>query len=196
MVTSRVDVRNGSARIPIHIAEPTPYVRKITDDIAYACDPRGSSDRFERPTEHLSEVGARLDYGGQGFGVAEDKGADHHSAAELLGDWRAAERDTAAAKTAATIAGLALKTAKAAEQAAAESEAAAKSALEAAERANVAADRAINAASQAAEAAHLLSATAQVDKAEANHAVDEAVEAETAAHNRYHDAASEGFPKA
>lgn len=131
---------------------------------------------------------------GRDFDVAEDK-ADHHSAAELIGDWRAAERDTAAAKTVATIAGLALKTAKAAAEAATETEAAANAAQDAAERAKAAADRAKVAASHAAEAARLLGETAQVDKVEANHAVDDAEHAETAARDRYHDAESEGFPR-
>ncbi len=127
--------------------------------------------------------------------MAEDKRAAHHSAAELLGDWRAAERDTAASKTAATIAALALKTATAAEAAAAATEAAADAAQEAAERAKSASDRAKEAAKHTAEAARLLSAIAIGDKVEANHAVDEAQEAETAAKDRYNDAASEGFPK-
>ena len=42
------------------------------------------------------------------FGMAKGEEGDQHSAAELLGDWRAAERDTAAAKSAASVAALAL----------------------------------------------------------------------------------------
>ena len=42
------------------------------------------------------------------------------NAAELLGDWRAAERDAVAAKVAQTVAELALKAASAAEEAAKE----------------------------------------------------------------------------
>jgi hypothetical protein len=38
----------------------------------------------------------------------------HNSAADLLGDWRAAERDTVAAKTAASVAALAVAAASAA----------------------------------------------------------------------------------
>ena len=127
--------------------------------------------------------------------VAEEKGADHHSAAKLLGDWRAAERDTVAAKTAASISALALKTARAAEEAAVETEAAANAAQEVAERAKAAASRAKDAATHAAEFARLLSESAQADKVEANHAVNEAADAETVARDRYHDAADEGFPK-
>jgi hypothetical protein len=46
-------------------------------------------------------------------------------ASELLGDWRAAERDVAAAKAARSIAELALESATAAEEAAIETEKAA-----------------------------------------------------------------------
>jgi len=127
--------------------------------------------------------------------VAEDKGAPRHSAAELLGDWRAAERDTAASKTAATIAALRLKTAQAAEAAAAATEAAAAAAQEAAERATSASERAKEAASHTAEAARLLSAIAIGDTVDATHAVNEAEAAESTARDRYNDAASEGFPK-
>jgi hypothetical protein len=155
----------------------------------------GSGSHIECPTAQTAG-GSKAHRGWEvELGVADDKGADHHSAAELVGDWRAAERGATAARTAATIAALALKTARAAEEAAAETEAAAQAAQEAAERAKAASDRAKDAASHAAEAARLLSATAQVEKVEANHAVDEAEAAETAAHERYHDAASEGFPK-
>ena len=125
----------------------------------------------------------------------EEKGADIKSAAELLDDWRAAERDTAAARAASSIAALALESAIAADEAAVETEVAANAAQEAAERARLAANRAKAAATHAAEAARLLSETAQADRVEANHAIEEAAGAETAARDRYHDAASEGFPK-
>jgi len=127
--------------------------------------------------------------------VAKEKDADHHSAAELLGDWRAAERDTAAAKSAASVAALALRAASAAGEAALEAEAAVKAALDAAERAQIAADRAKHAATQAAEAAHLLATSAESDQARANHAVVEAESAETDARDRFHEAEGRGFPK-
>lgn len=130
-----------------------------------------------------------------GFGLAKDTDADHHSAAELLGDWRAAERDTAGARSAASVAALALKAASAAEVVAAETETAVKAALAAAAQAKAAADLAKKAATQAAEAAQLLKATAAVDEVRANHAVEEAEDAEAATRGRYHDAASDGFPK-
>jgi hypothetical protein len=127
--------------------------------------------------------------------VATDDDSVHHSAAERLGDWRAAERDATAAKTAASIAALALKTASAAAEAALETEAAAAAALEAAERATAAAERAKSAATQTAEAARLLAAAALGDKAEANHAVEVAADEESAARDRFHDAENEAFLK-
>jgi hypothetical protein len=130
-----------------------------------------------------------------GFGLPEGQKGDHHSAAELLGDWRGAERDTAAAKAAASIAALALRAANAAEEAALATETAVKAAQEAAERAQLATDHARNAATQAAEAAQLLSATAAGDIRDASHAVSEAEEAETTARDRYQEAAKEGFPR-
>ena len=76
------------------------------------------------------------------------KGAErkHDSAAELLGDWRAAERDTAAARTAVSVASLAVAAASAAEAAAAEAESAASAAMDAATRAKSAAEHAKRAA--------------------------------------------------
>jgi hypothetical protein len=127
--------------------------------------------------------------------VAKDKDADHHSAADLLGDWRAAERDTAAAKSAASVADLALQAASEAGEAALETEAAVKAALEAVERAKIAADRAKRAAAQAAEAALLLTTTAEGDKTRANHAVVDAESAEEVARDRFHEAEGQGFPK-
>jgi hypothetical protein len=52
----------------------------------------------------------------------EEPTRDHHLAENLLGDWRAAERDTIAAREAARVASLALDSAKAAEEAAVETE--------------------------------------------------------------------------
>lgn len=127
--------------------------------------------------------------------MEKDRDAEHHSAAELLGDWRGAERDNVAARLAASVAEIALRAASAVEEAAIETEAAAKAALEAAERAQAAADRARRAAAQAAEAAKLLSAAAEGDKVRANHHVDETEASETSARDRFHEASNEGFPK-
>ena len=124
--------------------------------------------------------------------MAEDK-AKHKSAADLLADWRAAERDTVAAGSSAKVATLALQAATAAEEAAAEVEAAASAAAEAVERARSAALKARKAAGQAAEAAHLAIATAEGDKVRANHDLETAEEAETAARDRFHEAQDKDF---
>jgi hypothetical protein len=124
--------------------------------------------------------------------VAQDKGK-HESAAELLADWRAAERDTVAAGSTAKIAALALQAATAAEEAAEEVEAAANAAAEAVERARGAALKARGAAIQAAEAANLALATAEGDKVRANHQLEEAEQAEEAAADRFHAAQDKGF---
>lgn len=148
----------------------------------------GHVSRGGRPGPNRDRVGGLLR-------VAMDKDTDRHSAAELLGDWRAAERDTAAAKSAASVAALALRAASAAGEAAREAEAAVKAALDAAERAKIAADRAKKAATQAAEAAQLLATSAESDTSRANHAVVEAESAETVARDRFHEAEGKGFPK-
>jgi len=70
-----------------------------------------------------------------------------------------------------------------------------KAALDAAERAQLAADRAKRAAAQAAESAQLLATTAEGDKVRANHAVESAMDAESTARDRFHDAEKEGFPR-
>ena len=113
------------------------------------------------------------------------------SAAELLAEWRAAERDMVAAQGAARIAELALTASALAEEAANEVEAASAAALEAVERAREAASRDRAAATQAAEAAQLALATAEGDKVRANHDVDVAEQAETEARDRYHVAEDE-----
>jgi hypothetical protein len=104
--------------------------------------------------------------------VVEGKKPDkkHESAAELLGDWRAAERDTVAAKTAASVATLAVAAALAADEAVLEAESAARAAMDAATRAKSAAEHAKNAASHASEAAQIASTTAEGDKARADQA--------------------------
>ena len=119
----------------------------------------------------------------------------HKSAAELLADWRAAGRDTAAAHAAASVAELALKAAAAAEEAAVEVEAAAQAARDAVERAMGAAARAKRAASEAAESASVYLAGAEADKVRANHVSEVAEEAEAAARDRFHEAQAEDFPK-
>lgn len=126
--------------------------------------------------------------------MAKDPKSDE-SAEHLLADWRAASRDTAAARAASTVAGLALAAANAAEEAANEVEAAATSATEALERARAAAGRARRAAEQAAEAAQLALSGAEGDDVRAAKQVGAAEHAEDAARDRFHDAEDKGFPK-
>lgn len=126
--------------------------------------------------------------------MAEDEKM-HGSAAELLADWRSAERDTVAAGQSSQVAVLALAAATAAEEAAEEVEAAASAAVEAVERARAAADKARKAAARASEAAQLAYATAEGDTARAGHAVDKAAKVEVEARDRFHEAEEKGFPK-
>jgi hypothetical protein len=118
---------------------------------------------------------------------------EHGAAAELLGDWRAAGRDTVAAKAAAEVASLALEVAKGAEEAAAEAEVAANAAAEAVHL--QAATSAKRAAASASEAAHHILSTATGDKVRANHAIGEAEEAEEEAGERFHEAQRHGFAR-
>ena len=110
------------------------------------------------------------------------------TAAELLADWRAAERDTIAAGQGSKVATLALEAAAAAEEAASEVEMAAAAATEAVERARSAAMRARTAAAQAATAAHLALATAEGNQLRANQDLESAQHAESAARDRFHEA--------
>ena len=117
-----------------------------------------------------------------------DPNANKAGTTESLAEWRAAERDTEAARKAAQVATLALAAARAAEEAATETEAAAVSAAEATERARSAAGLARHAAGQAAEAARILTVEAEGDKVRANHEVANAEAAESGARDRFHDA--------
>ena len=110
------------------------------------------------------------------------------STAELLAEWRAAGRDSVAARAAARVAGMALKAAGAAEEAANEVEAAARAALDSVEKARTAAGMARQAAALAAEAAEHLLAEAKDDKVRANHDVEVTERAESDARDAFHAA--------
>jgi len=120
---------------------------------------------------------------------------EHGSAGELLADWRTTERDTVAARSAASVAALAVAAATSAEEAAHAMEVAAEAVLDAAEHAKEAATHAKTAASQAADAARLASAAAVADKRHANDEVERAEKAEATARDRIHDAQAKGFSK-
>ena len=110
------------------------------------------------------------------------------SAAELLANWRAAERDHAAAIESAGVAGLAVEAAQRAAKAAHETAEAAKLSLEAAQRA-------AHAARETAAAADVLSATATGEHSLADAAVSETRAAETEAKDAFREAQRQGFPK-
>jgi hypothetical protein len=110
------------------------------------------------------------------------------SAASLLANWRAAERDHAAAVESAGVADLASAAAERAAHAARETAEAAKLSLEAAQRAD-------KAARETADAADVLSAATSREKAVADEAVSSTRAAETEAKDAFHDAQRKGFPK-
>jgi hypothetical protein len=111
------------------------------------------------------------------------------SAAELLSNWRAAERDRVAAEESASVASLAAAAASEAQVAATETAEAARLSLDAAQRAEKAARR-------TAEAAGLAAATAQRDSKSADAVVLESQAAEEAARSQFLEAQASGFPKA
>jgi hypothetical protein len=127
--------------------------------------------------------------------VRKARDAEHGIAAELLGDWRSAERDTVAAKSALAVARLALKAAYSAEAAVRDAEEAVQASMGAAIRARDAADRAKKAASQAAEAAQLAAITAKGDLVRAKQAVGQSEADEAKARGRFGKAQKKGFAK-
>jgi hypothetical protein len=109
------------------------------------------------------------------------------SAAELLANWRAAERDHAAAIESAGVAGLAVEAAQRAARAARETAEAARLSLEAAQRAD-------HAARETADAADVLRATASREQVDLDAAVIEAEAVETEAKDAFHEAQRRDFP--
>jgi len=120
--------------------------------------------------------------------VAEAESKRKGTAAELLGAWRAAERDLVAAKESASVAELA---AAAAEQALI----AAKETSESARLSSEAAQRAERSAIRTAEAAEVTSRAARRDHDDMGAAVGRSEAAEAEAGERYHAAERDGFPK-
>jgi uncharacterized membrane protein len=116
--------------------------------------------------------------------VSEEEG-EHlgkGSAAELLGAWRAAERDRIAAEKTASVATTAENAASVA-------------ALDAARLSLGAAEKAEVAARRTAEAADLLSSGAQRERTEADAAVERSRSVEDAARKAFKDGQDRGFPK-
>lgn len=119
---------------------------------------------------------------------AEGRGLGKHSAAALLGNWRAAERDLAAAKANADTASLA-------ETAAKEALVAAEETSDAARLSQVAAERAAAAAHRTAEAAKIFANSAAGDRAQADTDLTEAIRAESVAGDQFREAQRQGFPQ-
>ena len=120
--------------------------------------------------------------------MAEAESRRWGSAAELLGNWRAAERDLVAAQETVDVATLAAAAAEVAVVAARETSEAARLGAEAAERAQHSADR-------TAEAAEVTARAARREKAGAEEALVASTEAEADAGRVYHEAERQGFPK-
>ena len=110
------------------------------------------------------------------------------SAAELLGNWRAAERDRIAAEETLKVAGVAALAAAEAARAAQDTSDAARLTMEAAQKAELAARR-------TSEAAELLARSAGADKGAATEALAKSRRAESDARDVYHEAQAKGFPK-
>jgi hypothetical protein len=127
--------------------------------------------------------------------VEEETDAEHGQAAELLSQWRSAERDTAAARAAESIAAMAVEAAELAETAAAKAEKAAEVAMEAAINAKDAAALARQAASEAAEGALSAGMQAAGEEERASQDVSTAEDAEGRARDRFQEAQSRGFQK-
>jgi hypothetical protein len=106
------------------------------------------------------------------------KEQEHKSSAELLAEWRAAERATAAAVAAARVTAEARRSTTSANEAATDSEVAARAASDAARKASKAADLATQAAGSAL-------VTAEGDDARANQTVEAAKAAERQARDHY-----------
>jgi hypothetical protein len=117
---------------------------------------------------------------------AEGRIPEKQSAAELLGDWRGAERDVAHAQSHADSVAIAANAAKQAQIAADETSEAARLSMAAAEHAAEAADR-------TAEAAVLTAVAAADDEAIDRMALEQALNAELEAGNRFRDAQRREF---
>jgi hypothetical protein len=120
--------------------------------------------------------------------MAEPESRRRGSAAELLGNWRAAERDLVAARDSVDVGTLAATAAEVAVVAARETAEAARLGAEAAQRAQESARR-------TAEAAEMTAEAAQRDKASAEETLAQATQSETDAAAAYHEAARQDFPK-
>jgi hypothetical protein len=125
--------------------------------------------------------------------VSTKPDAEHGQAADLLSQWRSAERDTAAARAAESIAAMAVEAAEIAETAAAKAEKAAEVAMQPAIQAKDAAALARQAASDAAQGALNAGVQAAGEEERASRDVSTAEDAEGRARDRFQEAQSRGF---
>lgn len=120
--------------------------------------------------------------------MAEAESQRKPAASELLGDWRAADRELVAAKESADIATAAAAAAEEAIAAARETKEAAQLSVKAAHRAELSAIRTT-------ETAEMTARVVQRDKAQSEEALRESAQAEADAGNAYKEAQRQGFPK-
>ena len=120
--------------------------------------------------------------------MAEEASRRRGTAAELLSEWRAAERDLVAAQETLDVATLAAAAAD-------EAVIAARETSEAAELSQQAAQRAQMSAARTAAAADVTARVASKDQKTATTSLADATQAEADANERYHAAEREGFPK-
>lgn len=120
--------------------------------------------------------------------MAEAESRRKGSAAELLGNWRAAERDLVAAQDTVDVATLAAAAAEVAVVAARETSESARLGAEAAQRAETSARR-------TAEAAEVTARAAKREQTGSEDALQAASQAEADAGAAYQEAQREGFPK-
>lgn len=120
--------------------------------------------------------------------MAEEASRKRGTAAELLSEWRAAERDLVAAQDTLDVATLAAT-------AAGEAVVAARETSEAAELSQQAAQRAQMSAARTAAAADVTARVASKDQKSATASLESATQAESDAADRFHEAERQGFPK-
>jgi hypothetical protein len=120
--------------------------------------------------------------------VAEEESRRKGSASELLGNWRAAERDLIAARDSVDVATLAAAAAEVAVVAARETSEAARLGADAAQRA-------ARSALRTAEAAEVTARAAKREETASEDVLRASTQAEADAGTAYHDAQELGFPK-
>jgi hypothetical protein len=155
---------------------------------------RGYDRGFEQGASVVYAERAASSWRGKGVAsVGERAGSEHGRAAELLSEWRAAERDPAGARLVESVASAAAEAAVEAESAAAKAESAAAAAMEAAAQAKDAAVLARDAARRAAEGAAMAETRAEGDEVRAGQNVADAEQAESDVRDRFHEAQRRGF---